>query len=125
MHRAAVHLKSPENMLVCLGLPMLALAIRSTAPTSIRAPAPRATVAVSQPVFSNTETNTQLKMELLMLAAALDRGQSYNPTSSDAYAQRMQIATGIVEQLAEATPPLPTSLAELDGEWELVFTGEA
>jgi len=69
-----------------------------------------------------TSVNTQLKLEVLQLAAALDRGQSYNPTSSDAYSQRMAIVTEKLEELIAQSPPLPTSLEELDGEWELVFT---
>ena len=64
-------------------------------------------------------------MQLLTLAANLDRGQSYNPTSSDAYKERMEIASGIARELAAASPPLPTSLDALDGEWELVFTDVA
>lgn len=64
-------------------------------------------------------------MELLTLAAALDRGQSYNPTSSEAYAERMATMTTIIEELVANTPALPTELAALDGEWELVFTNVA
>lgn len=37
----------------------------------------------------------------------------------------MSTATGLVEALAAASPPLPTSLEALDGEWELVFTDVA
>jgi|EP00908_Phaeocystis_cordata_P017609 hypothetical protein len=61
-------------------------------------------------------------LQVMQLAAALDRGQSYNPTSSDAYSQRMDIMCGLLKELVAASPPLPTSLSELDGEWELVFT---
>jgi len=64
-------------------------------------------------------------MQLLTLAAALDRGQSYNPTSSDAYKERMSIATDLVDELVASSPPLPTSLDALDGEWELIFTNVA
>lgn len=75
--------------------------------------------------FKNVGLNTELKMQILSLAANLDRGQSYNPTSSDAYKQRMDIATDLVRKLIELSPPLPTSLEELEGEWELVFTNVA
>lgn len=37
----------------------------------------------------------------------------------------MDIATDLVAQLIAASPPLPTSLDALDGEWELVFTDVA
>jgi len=66
--------------------------------------------------------NTGTKMKVLQLAAALDRGQSYNPTSSDAYTERMALMNDLLEELIASTPPLPTSLDALDGEWELVFT---
>mmetsp|Transcript_121348 Transcript_121348/g.210705 ORF Transcript_121348/g.210705 Transcript_121348/m.210705 type:complete len:361 (-) Transcript_121348:43-1125(-) len=69
--------------------------------------------------------NTELKLQLLSLSANLDRGQSYNPTSSEAYKQRMEIASSLVGELIAASPPLPTSLDALDGEWELVFTNVA
>ena len=61
----------------------------------------------------------------MQLGASLDRGQSYNPTSSDAYAQRMEIMDDVLRKLIATSPPLPTSLAELDGEWELIFTSVA
>lgn len=80
----------------------------------------RALALDSPPVFSNSNLNTDLKLQLTSLAAALDRGQSYNPTSSDAYAERMGVARSILSSLIAASPPLPTSLDALDGEWELV-----
>ena len=70
-------------------------------------------------------TNTVLKMQVMQLAAGLDRGQSYNPTSSEAYSGRMSVMDGLLKELIAASPPLPTSLSELDGEWELVFTSVA
>lgn len=75
-----------------------------------------------KPIFNSAGINTDLKLQLFSLAANLDRGQSYNPTSSDAYKQRMEIATGLVRALIARSPPLPTSLDEVDGEWELLFT---
>lgn len=56
------------------------------------------------------------------MAAALDRGQAYNPTSGDYYAERMEAARGLIEQIVAQAPPLPTDLAAIDGEWELVFS---
>lgn len=93
-----------------------------------RAP-PRAAVVASAtleaPAMSSSGLNTELKLKVLQLAAALDRGQSYNPTSSGAYSERMAIASGLLEELIAASPPLPTDLAALDGEWELSFTDVA
>lgn len=83
-----------------------------------------ATVA-TEPIFAQALTNTELKMRALTLAASLDRGQSYNPTSSGAYAERMQITTDTLRELIASSPPLPTSLEPMDGEWELIFTNVA
>ena len=85
----------------------------------------RAASTVAAPVLTQTGVNTELKMKILISAAALDRGQSYNPTSSDAYRERMDITTSLMRELIAASPPLPTNLAALDGEWELVFTNVA
>lgn len=76
-------------------------------------------------VFKSAGVNTELKLQLLSLSANLDRGQSYNPTSSDAYKQRMEVASSLIGELIAASPPLPTSLDDLEGEWELVFTNVA
>ena len=40
----------------------------------------RAASTVAAPVLTQTGVNTELKMKILISAAALDRGQSYNPT---------------------------------------------
>ena len=85
----------------------------------------RAASTVAAPVLTQTGVNTELKMKILISAAALDRGQSYNPTSSDAYRERMEITTSLMRELIAASPPLPTNLAALNGEWELVFTNVA
>ncbi|GAB5367797.1 hypothetical protein AAMO2058_001262200 [Amorphochlora amoebiformis] len=63
-----------------------------------------------------------LKGQLLQLACAMDRGQLYNPQRSGAYKDRAEAAKGIMEKLIDISPPLPTSLEALDGEWELVYT---
>ena len=68
------------------------------------------------------DETTKAKLDILQLAAAMDRGQSYNPQSSDAYAQRAGIMKSLISQLCKTSPPLPTSLAQLDGEWELVYS---
>eukprot|EP00439_Symbiodinium_sp_Y106_P030503 s500_g3.t1 len=69
-----------------------------------------------------TDTAQELKWKLLRLAAALDRGQAYNPTSGEYYAERMAVARGLLKELLPQSPPLPASLEALDGEWELVFS---
>ena len=114
-------------MLHTLSLGILSLALRSPMhPSLARAPSPQATaLEASAPLFTNSGLNSELKMRLLTLAASLDRGQSYNPTSSDAYRERMSIATSLIQQLIAVGPPLPTTLAEIEGEWELVFTDVA
>lgn len=81
--------------------------------------------AAPRSIFKNAQVNMELKMQVLMMAASLDRGQSYNPTSSDAYKERTAIATSLLRQLIASSPPLPASLDALDGEWELVFTDVA
>jgi len=63
-----------------------------------------------------------LKFALLSLAAALDRGQAYNPTSGEYYSDRVEVARGLINELVSQAPPLPDSLAAIDGEWELVFS---
>jgi hypothetical protein len=47
----------------------------------------------------------------------------YVPVRTDS--ERMSVATGLIEQLVAVGPPLPSSLADLDGEWELIFTDVA
>jgi len=76
-------------------------------------------------VFNAASLNTELKMQIMQLSAALDRGQTYNPTSSEAYAERMEVMDGLLKRLIAASPQLPTNLSELDGEWELIFTSVA
>ena len=110
-------------MLALTTVAAVGLSLRA-APTPTRAAAPAMTATLA-PALVSANVNTELKLSLLSLAANLDRGQSYNPTSSDAYKERMATATKLVEALAAASPPLPTSLDALDGEWELVFTDVA
>mmetsp|Transcript_29171 Transcript_29171/g.44106 ORF Transcript_29171/g.44106 Transcript_29171/m.44106 type:complete len:348 (+) Transcript_29171:196-1239(+) len=72
----------------------------------------------------------QLKIQLLQLGAALDRGQAYNPTSGDYYQENMDVARSKIQQLLdqaqgdnEETPAtVPTSLENVSGEWELVLS---
>ena len=107
---------SVATTVAALSLPPIAA--RPTAAGALRTSTILATVA-EPTTFASAQTNTDLKLELLTLGASLDRGQSYNPTSSEAYKERMSIATDVIERLCAASPPLPTSLDALDGEWEV------
>eukprot|EP00930_Biecheleria_cincta_P048999 TRINITY_DN34241_c0_g1_i1.p1 TRINITY_DN34241_c0_g1~~TRINITY_DN34241_c0_g1_i1.p1 ORF type:complete len:364 (-),score=57.12 TRINITY_DN34241_c0_g1_i1:45-1064(-) len=71
---------------------------------------------------SQAAARQQLKSSIYKLAAALDRGQAYNPTSGEYYAERMKAAQMWITKLIDHAPPLPTALKEIDGEWELVYS---
>jgi len=60
----------------------------------------------------------------LQLGAALDRGQSYNPTSGEYYAGTMDVARQKIVDLIDASGGnnVPQSLEDVQGEWELVLT---
>lgn len=64
------------------------------------------------------------KAQVLQLGAALDRGQSYNPTSGGYYEETMKIARSKIESLVEMAGErnLPTKLEDMEGEWELVLS---
>jgi len=68
----------------------------------------------------------QLKAQILQLGASLDRGQAYNPTSGQQYQENLDIARYKIDQLCEFTrsdsTKLPTSMQDLEGEWELVLS---
>jgi hypothetical protein len=76
--------------------------------------------------FSAVETPTLSveahKVRLLQLGASLDRGQAYNPTSGDYYADRMEAATAAIRDFVQQYPKPPQSMADLQGEWELVLS---
>lgn len=82
----------------------------------------------SSPWFTDDENTNQskekLKTQILQLGAALDRGQSYNPTSGDYYSSSMETARSKIQSLIGLAGPenIPKSLIEIEGEWELVFT---
>jgi len=90
-------------------------------PTSLSA----ATTTSWFPVSAATESTAsldQLKGQILQLGAALDRGQSYNPTSGDYYKETMDVAKSKILSLLEQYPKVPSSLEQIEGEWELVLT---
>lgn len=89
----------------------------------------------------------KLKVQLLQLGAALDRGQAYNPTSGDYYQENMNVARDKIEQLLDqastiiqddeegaiqqrnkddtqiiSTNTVPKTLRDLEGEWELILS---
>jgi len=64
----------------------------------------------------------QLKAQILQLGAALDRGQSYNPTSGSYYAGTMDVAKQKIQQLLDEYEKPARSLQDMEGEWELVLT---
>ena len=66
---------------------------------------------------------TTTKATLLHLGAVLDRGQAYNPTSGEYYAERMEVAREKIRSFLEANPgKVPTKMEDIEGEWELVLT---
>jgi hypothetical protein len=78
---------------------------------------------------SSTVTTTDLllektKAQVLQLGAALDRGQSYNPTSGAYYEETMKTAKAKIEALVGLANPskLPQTLEDMQGEWELVLS---
>jgi len=70
----------------------------------------------------HTVVRDRLKSSIYRLGASLDRGQAYNPTSGDYYAERIEAARSFIVELIEQAPPLPTTLEDIHGEWELVFS---
>ena len=69
----------------------------------------------------------KLKYEILQLGAALDRGQAYNPTSGDYYANKMAFAKDKIESLYNLASNsgqnhVVKTLQDIEGEWELVLT---
>lgn len=76
--------------------------------------------------FSTAETAALTieahKARLLQLGATLDRGQAYNPTSGEYYAERMMAATAAIRDFIQQHPKPPKTMADIEGEWELVLS---
>jgi len=71
---------------------------------------------------STSDTNA-LKMKILQISAALDRGQSYNPTSGEQYSEPMAVARSLIDELCTKQKLRNDwKMEQLDGEWELVFS---
>eukprot|EP00956_Cyclotella_meneghiniana_P021031 scaffold37801_cov85-Cyclotella_meneghiniana.AAC.2 len=85
-----------------------------------------ATAPPTSPWFTDdaTESKSKLKTQILQLGAALDRGQSYNPTSGAYYESSMNTARSKIQSLIALADDnnIPSSLQDIAGEWELVFT---
>lgn len=92
----------------------------SAATTTSWFPAPAA--STTKEGSTETESLDQLKAQILQLGAALDRGQSYNPTSGDYYKETMDVAKSKIQSLIQQYPKVPSTLNEIEGEWELVLT---
>lgn len=90
--------------------------------TKRRADAPTLEVREVEKPQTSTKSALELKMNLLQMAASLDRGQAYNPTSGEYYRERIEVARALLQELVLHSPPLPKNLSALDGEWELVFS---
>ena len=99
--------------------------------SSNRSPATFLSSTLSSTWFStnNDDTSTggrnpeRVKAQILQLGAALDRGQSYNPTSGSYYEESMNTARRKIEELLEVSDDkIPSTLSEMEGEWELVFS---
>lgn len=67
-------------------------------------------------------STAEVKWDLIRIAAAMDRGQAYNPTSGEYYKERIEVARGLINELVTLAEPLPQDLSAIDGEWELVFS---
>ena len=92
----------------------------ATSPSSSWFPA----VATEDGGSSKDLSAEQVKAQILQLGAALDRGQSYNPTSGEYYAGTMDVARQKIMDLIDASGGnnVPQSLEDVQGEWELVLT---
>ena len=80
---------------------------------------------VVETTISSSSSKEKLKVQILQLGASLDRGQSYNPTSGEYYSASMDIARSKILSLialADTETNIPTTLSDIAGEWELIFT---
>jgi len=79
--------------------------------------------SMEQPEYKmDKDERERMKKDIYRLAASLDRGQAHNPTSGEYYAGRVEAAQQLIESLIDYSDDLPTSLDELQGEWELIYS---
>ena len=112
--------------MLLLSAALLLLSANAYSPTirMMQSTIARRSTTVSKSEVFVTETRSKvdtLKFQILQMGGALDRGQAYNPTSGEYYKERMDLAKSIVDELVSLAPPLPTTLEEIDGEWELIL----
>jgi hypothetical protein len=117
-----------SSLVAMLALPSTAF-VHPNAAAAIRLTTKLESSATATPTstwFTSTEnpTKDQLKTQILQLGAALDRGQSYNPTSGSYYESSMNVARSKITSLINLADEsnVPSSLGDIAGEWELVFT---
>jgi hypothetical protein len=76
------------------------------------------TPSASATSLSGIQASNKAKMEILTLGATLDRGQAYNPTSGEYYADRMEIAKQKIGEFVRNNPNnVPKDIEEIKGEW--------
>ncbi len=83
------------------------------------------TVTGGSAAMTDPASLEKIKAQILQLGAALDRGQSYNPTSGSYYEDTMKAAKNKIEALVnmpEEGSNIPTKLEDMEGEWELVLS---
>ena len=68
-------------------------------------------------------TPLELKMQLLQLGSALDRGQMFNPTSGLQYKDNIEVARSKIKNLCRmAAKGKDFTIDNIQGEWELVIS---
>ena len=76
------------------------------------------TTVPSSPWFTdNDDSIPKLKTQILQLGAALDRGQSYNPTSGEYYSSSMDVARSKIQSLIAMAGDdnVPKTLDDISG----------
>eukprot|EP00978_Attheya_sp_CCMP212_P018735 scaffold51784_cov54-Attheya_sp.AAC.1 len=115
----------PKDAVRRMALGSSSAASSATTTTTPEQPAASSIFDALIPVSCSDEVKMErIKSQILQLGAALDRGQSYNPTSGEYYASTMEVAKSKIEDLIalSGTSKVPTNLESIAGEWELVLT---
>ena len=112
------------TLLFCGGVHSFHISPRSSLKTWSSSSLSSSTVATtddtvpSSPWFTdNDDSIPKLKTQILQLGAALDRGQSYNPTSGEYYSSSMDVARSKIQSLIAmaADDNVPKSLDDIAG----------
>ena len=64
---------------------------------------------------TSTLSIDQLKVQILQLGAALDRGQAYNPTSGSYYKENVDVARSKIQQLLDQADPTSYNSKIIEG----------